>query len=54
MAKLHQITPNDTEFAFVPAANLAEQQALDEVRSILDRIDEVHPVLEFAFHWLTG
>jgi len=53
MAKLHQITPKDTEFAFMPAPLISpEQQALDEVRSILDRVDEVHPVLEFAFHWL--
>lgn len=53
MAKLHHIPQDAPEFAFISHPQKgAEGEALQEVRAILDRIDETHPVLEFGYRWL--
>lgn len=53
MATLHQIPPDNPHLGFLSRPDTsAEEQALAEIRAILDKMDTPHPVLEFACHWL--
>ncbi len=55
MARLHQITEDEMPLAWLNRPqDSAERTALDEVRSILDRVGGVHPVLEYGFDWLVS
>lgn len=53
LARLHAVRPPDERLAFLPVPVKASAlQRVEDYRAALDRIDEPHPVIEWALNWL--
>jgi len=52
LAKLHQITPPNTQLSFLSVPDNPAQHRINSYRADLDALPDGHPVLEYALNWL--